>query len=394
MRIVFISNKLTPHQIPLCNELSVKTEFRFIETLKAETVEIGWRAERREYPYVIPYTEEKREQESNQKIIMDADVVIIGSAPDKMIIPRLKAGKLTFKYAERFYKQDLNARNFLHALLGAWLHHGRFQKYPLYMLCSSAYTAADCALLGNYFGKTYKWGYFPEMKCYDIDGLMRNKSGVRNTEVSILWVGRLIEWKHPESAILLAESLKYQGYNFKLSIIGYGPLEQKIQSMVDERELSDCVQILGAMSTMEVRTYMEKADIFLFTSDFNEGWGAVLNESMNSGCAVVASHAIGAVPFLIKNGENGLIYQSGSQAHLEKQVKKLLQDAAYRKKLGKKGYETIASVWNADVAACRFIELSAKILNGEKSVNLYDSGPCSKAEILENNWFQDGVTGK
>lgn len=51
------------------------------------------------------------------------------------------------------------------------------------------------------------------------------------------------------------------------------------------------------MKASEVRSYMEKADIYLFTSDFNEGWGAVLNESMNSGCAVVASHAIGSVPF-------------------------------------------------------------------------------------------------
>ena len=83
--------------------------------------------------------------------------------------------------------------------------------------------------------------------------------------------------------------------------------------------------MLGAMPPEEVRRHMEKADIYLFTSDFNEGWGAVLNESMNSGCAVVASHAIGSVPFLIKNGENGLIYENGNQLDLEKQVLRLLE---------------------------------------------------------------------
>jgi glycosyltransferase involved in cell wall biosynthesis len=61
------------------------------------------------------------------------------------------------------------------------------------------------------------------------------------------------------------------------------------------------------MAPEAVRDHMEAADIFLFTSDFNEGWGAVLNESMNSACAVVASHAIGSVPFLLKDGENGFI---------------------------------------------------------------------------------------
>ena len=34
---------------------------------------------------------------------------------------------------------------------------------------------------------------------------------------------------------------------------------------------------------------MEKADIFLFTSDRREGWGAVANEAMNSACALVVS---------------------------------------------------------------------------------------------------------
>ena len=34
---------------------------------------------------------------------------------------------------------------------------------------------------------------------------------------------------------------------------------------------------------------------------------------MNSACAVVANSAIGSVPFLIKNKENGLIYENGNK---------------------------------------------------------------------------------
>lgn len=55
----------------------------------------------------------------------------------------------------------------------------------------------------------------------------------------------------------------------------------------------------------KVREHMEDADIFLFTSDYNGGRGAVLNESMNSGCMVAASHAIGSVPFLLEDGKRG-----------------------------------------------------------------------------------------
>ena len=42
-----------------------------------------------------------------------------------------------------------------------------------------------------------------------------------------------------------------------------------------------------------------------------EGWGAVLNEAMNSGCACIASHAIGSAGFLIEHGENGFVYRDG-----------------------------------------------------------------------------------
>ena len=45
---------------------------------------------------------------------------------------------------------------------------------------------------------------------------------------------------------------------------------------------------------------MEESEIYLVTSDRKEGWGAVVNEAMNSGCAVVADHMIGAAPWMIR----------------------------------------------------------------------------------------------
>ena len=63
---------------------------------------------------------------------------------------------------------------------------------------------------------------------------------------------------------------------------------------------------------------MERADIYLATSDRQEGWGAVINEAMNSGCAVVADHMMGAVPYLISHEENGMIYNIHHPIHPEK----------------------------------------------------------------------------
>lgn len=79
----------------------------------------------------------------------------------------------------------------------------------------------------------------------------------------------------------------------------------------------------------------------MFTSDFNEGWGAVLNEAMNSGCAILASHAIGAVPYLLKDGENELIYQNDNFDDLMNKVKKLVESKELRRLLGKNAFNSI-----------------------------------------------------
>ena len=113
-----------------------------------------------------------------------------------------------------------------------------------------------------------------------------------------------------------------------------------------------------------------------------------MNESMNSGCAVVASHAIGSVPFLIKDGENGLIYENENQKHFEEQVIRLLDDAELRSRIGKNAYETIVNMWNAKTAAERFILLTQNLIEKNNTDNLFADGPCSKAKIIKNNWYR------
>ena len=157
--------------------------------------------------------------------------------------------------------------------------------------------------------------------------------------------------------------------------------------MISDYCLENEVHILGTMKPEQVRDYMEKSQIYLFTSDRNEGWGAVLNESMNSGCAVVASHAIGSVPFLLKNGENGLIYKDGDEEDLYKKVKSLLDDSDLCSKYVKEAYSTLTDTWSAAAAAKRVVELSESLLNNKTS-SLFKVGPCSKANIIKDDWFK------
>ena len=196
----------------------------------------------------------------------------------------------------------------------------------------------------------------------------------------------MLDWKHPEAAVLTAQHLKQQGVPFIMDLIGTGPQEQALAGRIAEQGLSDCVRMQGAKSPEQVRDAMERADIFLFTSDFHEGWGAVLNEAMNSGCACVVSHAVGAAPFLIQNGVNGFLYQNGNLEDLFQKTAYLAEHEKERRPMGEQAYRTIAEDWNANAAAKRFVQLADCLLRGQDTP--YASGPCSKAEILKNDWYQ------
>jgi glycosyltransferase involved in cell wall biosynthesis len=385
MKIVYISKYFNHHHKALSDAFNALTEnnFNFIETapMSVQRQNLGWSIN--EYPdYVIPYRENNQEDYYSD-IIDTADVVIIGSAPMRLIENRLKNGLLTFMYSERIYKENYQWYKWLYRLISFYLRYGRHKK--LYMLCASAYTAADYAKTFTFLGKTYKWGYFPEARRYDdINELIKNKK-----PMSLLWVGRFIDWKHPELPVLIAEKLKNEGYLFELNLIGTGVLEQRLKEQIQSAGLSDCVHLLGVMNPDQVREYMERSQIYIFTSDRQEGWGAVLNEAMNSGCAVVASHAIGSVPFLLQNGQNGYIYRDSDIEDLYTKVRRLIDNNDEREKMGVNAYKTITEHWNAENAALRFIELSKYILNGNKKHSPFETGLCSDAGVISDNWFKE-----
>lgn len=380
MKIVFLSNFFNHHQRPLSDQLDQRMprQYHFIETteIPEERLKMGY-GEKNIPDYVVPV-----KSDEVKPIIDNTDVIIMGSAPESFIQKPLQQNKLIYRYSERPLKDGLQPHKYLPRFL-RWHLRNPFGK-PIYLLCASAYTAADYAKFNLFRKRAYKWGYFPPLKKHPSEEVLLAQKKTK----TILWCGRFLEWKHPEHAIAVAEYLKENRYDFQLSMVGVGEKETELKELVCKRNLNNYVHFLGAMPPDQVREHMEQTDIFLFTSDRREGWGAVLNEAMNSGCAVVANHAIGSVPFMIQDGVNGMIYQNGNVTMLCEKVKYLLDHPEEQACIGLNAYHTILNEWNAEIAAERLICLSEHILAGEKYPDLYKSGPCSKAEILKDEWYQ------
>ena len=384
MRIVFISNYFNHHQLYVSDELYKLTgnNYYFIETstISDERIKMGWKSDIKR-GYLLKLSDNNRKE--IYRIIREADVVIWGSAPYTLIRKRIYQNKLTFVYSERLFKNK-NPSILIRLLIGIKWKFRYPKRKNVYLLCSSAFSYYDFLSVFLFKNKAFKWGYFPEFIEYeDIKSVITSKENN-----SILWAARFIDWKHPEYVVELASFLKEQRIEAHIKMIGNGELFDQIKNSVIEKGLSDYLELIGPLSPENVRREMEKSEIFIMTSDRGEGWGAVLNEAMNSGCAVVANSEAGAVPFLI-NESNGIVYPNGSLDTFCNLVLSLLKDNKKRVNYGEQAYLAIKTTWNACNASKRLFILSNKLLS-LSSCDEYQSGPISKCDIIKDGWYDGG----
>ena len=375
--IVYTSCFMNHYQLAIGNELNkVFKKYYFVADTKLpkERAQMGF-FDMNDNEFVIKAYEDK---EKARQVIMDADVVLCGFYKhEEHIRERIKAGKLVIYSSERLFKTTNLIGTILRYIKYWTKYHSLYKDVDL--LCISAYTAGDYNRIFNLFkDRTYKWGYFSETVIHDEKQLMKNKK-----PNSLVWAGRLIKWKHPEYAVELAKRLKENNYDFDLNIIGNGQMENELKSLISKYDLNDCVHMLGSMNPNDVRKHMEESSIYLFTSDRGEGWGVVLNEAMNSGCACVSSYSTGATPFLIEDSVNGSIYRNDNFEELYVKTKELLDNQDKLEEEGLNAYRTIRDNWGPEEAAKRLYEFVEAIKKGEKSPKLYDDGILSKALPLE-----------
>lgn len=381
--VTFVSNYINHHQLPFCVAMSKmeNVEFHFIQTspMEKKRIDMGWGVDTRDYPFVTLLYEE---QDKARGLILDSDVTILGwsdGAVADLERIRLSSGKLTFRVSERIYREGQWKFISPKGLMRKYQEHIKYRKDPVYLLCAGAYVASDFELINSYPDKKLKWGYFPQSQ-EEVSFCKSEIIGPLDV-INICWAGRLIDLKHPEFAIEAARKLRDKNFSFHMDIIGDGEKRQELSDLIDRYGLGDLVTLRGAMKPIEVSGYMGKADVFLFTSNYLEGWGAVVNEAMQNGCAVVASYEAGAVPFLIMDEINGLTYNNGSFERFFDKVLYLFENRDKIRELGNRAKDTICSRWNAENGAREFARFAREYLEG-KEPEPSAEGPMSIAPIL------------
>ena len=384
MKLAFITNLVNHHQIPLADEFYrlLGSDYKYISTEPVPDWLIkGGYDPNIDRQYIIRAYDNNESLNIAKDIANNADVVIIGSASESYVEQRIKDGKLTFRYTERWFKNRPWYLSGPRAWINYYKNHIRHRKKPLFVLAASAYTCRDVNDIGAYKNKVFKWGYFTRVDNFSLETSPKlDVSSVESTP-QIMWCARFLHLKHPELPILLAKRLKDKGIKFHLNMFGSGEIYEPIRQLASNLKVNDVVTFCGNYPNDEILRQMRIHEIFLFTSDRNEGWGAVLNEAMSNGCAVVTSNLIGATPFLVEDGVNGLIFKSENIDDLERKVIYLLSNPDKRVEFARNAIFTMRNVWSPANAATQFLQLVDSI-KAKNPQLMPKSGPCSLAERL------------
>jgi glycosyltransferase involved in cell wall biosynthesis len=377
MRILHVTNLISPHQLPLARQLAAvvgEGNFRFVATMPM-TIEMGrrgWRNDKIE-SWILRPAENETERLEFEESLNEADVVIAGYRHVDWFSDRLRRGKLTYYMSERWWKPPVGMARLLDprfALMAASFR--KAAKSPdFHYLPMGGYSATDILKIAPFKDRIWNWGYFTDVK--DSLPICRDSVG----QFRILWAGRMLAWKRVDTLVMAFALFLRYNQNSRLTLIGDGPCREKLVQLARKLDITGNVDFLSSMITAEVRDQMRSAHVYVLPSNGYEGWGAVLNEAMTERCTIVASDAGGAAKSMIRHGENGLVFSPGDYKRLSYLLCQLSGDKSLCSRLAEAGRRTIMEEWSPAIAAERFVAVSEAIL-AKRSTPSFASGPMAR----------------
>lgn len=144
-----------------------------------------------------------------------------------------------------------------------------------------------------------------------------------------------------------------------LILVGDGPDEEKLRSMVRDMDLPDNVSFFPF--TPEPVYVYEVIDILVLASLYKEGLPNVLLEAMSMELPVVASRLAG-VPEVVEDGETGYMVEPGNSSQLAEAIVKLWSDREAYSDMAQNARQLMASKFDRKRQFGTFLRCFERIL--------------------------------
>lgn len=149
------------------------------------------------------------------------------------------------------------------------------------------------------------------------DELIAGRSAAAVKELTqplrLLYAGRLELEKGVGRAIEILYSLRKQGTQATLDIVGDGNDRFSFESLVEDRELRDYVTFYGWMARRALNPLLARAHFLIFPATSSEGWPKVLSEGMAHGAVPLAGN-VSSIPQYLNSFRTGRAYSPDDKA--------------------------------------------------------------------------------
>jgi len=168
----------------------------------------------------------------------------------------------------------------------------------------------------------------------------------------IVSAGRLIDVKGFHTLIEACDIVKQRGHRIECRILGGGPEEAALRSLISERHLDDVVCLTGFRPLADIYTELRAADVFVLLSEIGEsghrdGLPTVLLEAMLMSLPVVSTY-ISGIPEIVLEGETGLLVPERNPGRVADALERLITNPELRTTFGHAGRGRLEKTFNAD----------------------------------------------
>jgi len=186
---------------------------------------------------------------------------------------------------------------------------------------------------------------------------------VHEAGIQIVWVGRMVEVKGLEYLFSAMRIIVSSYPNSKLTLIGDGPLKDKLERLAGEMSLTEYISFMGYVKNTEVSQYLKEADIFVLPS-LSEGFPVVIPEAMAAGKPIVASN-VGGISDAVTDGVTGFLVAPENAELLAEKIVYLIEHPEMRVSMGKAGRKKVEERFTWGMIAKRTIEMYMALLGAK-----------------------------
>ncbi len=154
---------------------------------------------------------------------------------------------------------------------------------------------------------------------------------------TILFLGRLTRAKGVFELVEAAAALRPSHPRLRLVFGGTGRDEEPLRALVAARGLAGVVELPGWVSGAEKQQLLTSASCLALPSHA-EGLPLAVLEALLYGLPVVAT-SVGGIPEAVRDGEEGLLVPPGDVPALADALRRVLDDAAFARRLAQAGHE-------------------------------------------------------